>query len=144
MFGSNKEKQVVSSSGGGASLSHNSLVHGTKIKGDVYSESDIRIDGEVEGSIQCQAKLVLGPRAIIKGKIVCRNARIEGRVEGNVNVTEVLDLRKTAFIQGDILTKKLIIEEGAVFNGSCQMQKQVTHGGTRQSQGGKQGKQKAS
>ena len=48
----------------------------TKIVGEVYSDSDIRIDGTVEGNINSKAKIVLGSSANLKGDIICQNADI--------------------------------------------------------------------
>lgn len=124
MFGSNKEKTTAkrSVSTAGNTLSHNSLVAGTIVKGDVSSDSDIRIDGEIYGTLSCRAKVVIGPQGLVEGKIICKSARIEGRLEGDIRAEELLDLRKTARINGDITSTKLVIEDGALFNGTCQMQ----------------------
>lgn len=124
MFGSNKEKgsSKRSTSNAGNTLSHNSLVAGTVVKGDVSSESDIRIDGEIYGTLICRAKVVIGPKGLVEGKIVCKSARIEGHLKGDIRAEDLLDLRKTARITGDIISTKLVIEDGAIFNGSCKMQ----------------------
>lgn len=125
MFGSNKDKQLPGkASPAGGSVSHNSLVKGTVVKGDVKSESDIRIDGIVEGSLICEAKVVIGPTGFIQGTVNCRDAVVEGKIDGNIYVTELLNLRKTAQLNGEIETSKLIVEAGAVFSGHCRMGKQ--------------------
>jgi cytoskeletal protein CcmA (bactofilin family) len=99
----------------------NQVGQGTVINGDVTSEGDMRIDGKVVGTVTSRSKVVLGATGIIEGDIVCQNAYIDGRVKGNIEVSELLILSKTAHVMGDIKIKKLVVEEGAKFNGSCTM-----------------------
>ncbi|MEM7101600.1 MAG: polymer-forming cytoskeletal protein [Bacteroidota bacterium] len=107
--------------------SHNSLVKGTVVDGKVKSKSDIRIDGSIKGSLDCQAKVVIGPSGYIEGQISCKNAVILGRVEGNITVSETLKLEKSAHVNGEITTMKFIVAPGAVFNGQCKMGKQESN-----------------
>lgn len=136
MFGRNKNNDTTKSYNPN-SLAHNSLVRGTKINGQVKSDTDIRIDGDLFGSLACSAKVFLGKDGVVHGNIVCRNAVVQGLVKGNLQVLERLDLASTAKIEGDIITMKLVIEDGAVFNGSCQMGKQVINDLLDGKEGGK-------
>jgi cytoskeletal protein CcmA (bactofilin family) len=99
----------------------NRLVEGTKIIGDIISESNIRIDGEVEGNITTSAKVVIGENGSLKGNLTCQEADIEGKIDGKLMVEGLLILRDRSNIQGDIYTNKLHIEEGAIFLGACKM-----------------------
>ena len=99
----------------------NKLVEGTKIIGDIISETNIRIDGEVQGNITTSAKVVIGENGLLKGNLQCQEADIEGRIEGKLMVEGLLILREQSNIQGDIYTNKLHIEEGAIFLGACKM-----------------------
>ncbi len=99
----------------------NRIVDGTVIEGKIISQSNIRIDGTVNGTIETKGRLVVGPKGKIKGDIVCSNAEVEGTIEGQIKVNELLSLRTTAKILGDIYTNKLAIEPGATFTGSCNM-----------------------
>jgi cytoskeletal protein CcmA (bactofilin family) len=99
----------------------NRLVEGTKIIGDIISESNIRIDGEIEGNITTSAKVVIGENGTLKGNLTCQEADIEGRIEGKLMVEGLLILRDRSNIQGDIYTNRLHIEEGAIFLGACKM-----------------------
>ena len=124
MFGSKKEtpasnkKTTVSS---GSSNSLNSLVKGTKIEGTITSENDIRIDGIIEGTLTCKAKVIIGPTGVIKGDVKCENAVIEGRFEGNLSVTQLLTVKEAAEVHGDVITNKLLVQSGATFNVTCRM-----------------------
>ncbi len=99
----------------------NSLVNGTEVEGTIKSESDIRIDGKIQGKLLCNAKVIIGPTGIVDGEVNCKNAVIEGSFEGSLNVDELLNVRETAKINGEVSTNKLIIQSGAVFNVSCVM-----------------------
>lgn len=101
--------------------STNQLKNGTVITGDLTSESDARIDGTVNGNIKVKGKVIIGNTGKVTGDITCAFCDIEGKVKGKLNISDSLTLKATANYEGEIETKKLIIEPGAVFNGSCKM-----------------------
>ncbi len=111
-----KAKQIIPSSG-----LHNSLAAGTVIKGNIFAEEDLRIDGKVEGNIECSGKIVVGPSAEILGQIICMNAEFMGRIQGNTKANGTLCLKGSVQYSGDIIAKNLEIEPGAMFNGTCKM-----------------------
>lgn len=94
---------------------------GTSIEGEIVSGGDIRIDGNLKGSVNTRGKLVVGPTGVIDGEVHCQNADISGTVKGNVNVADLLTLKATSKLSGDLVTGKLAIEPGADFSGSCSM-----------------------
>lgn len=100
---------------------HNLITTGTKIKGEVFAEADLRVDGIIEGTLICKGKLVLGVEGSIKGEITCKTAEIMGTIDGKMIVNELLSIKATAKIQGDIKTSRLAIEPNAVFTGTCDM-----------------------
>jgi cytoskeletal protein CcmA (bactofilin family) len=65
--------------------------------------------------------VALGPQSHVQGNIIAQNADIEGEVKGKLEVSELLVLKATAVINGDIVTGKMVVEPGAVFNGTCKM-----------------------
>ncbi len=99
----------------------NRIVEGTKIKGDIHSLADFRLDGELIGNFQSNGKLVLGPSGSITGEINCKNADIEGKVEGKMQIVEVLSLKTKAVIRGEVVCGKLAAEPGAEFSATCVM-----------------------
>ncbi|MGB0933054.1 MAG: bactofilin family protein [Lishizhenia sp.] len=103
----------------------NRIVSGSKLEGTLKTESSLRVDGEVIGDLECAGKLVLGEQGKITGNIVAFDAEIEGEVIGNVKVETVLILRASSKINGDIVTGRVVIEDGADFNGTCNMSKAV-------------------
>lgn len=99
----------------------NSIMEGTSIEGEIKSDSNLRIDGRVKGTIQVRGRLIVGQTGVIEGEVTCQSSDIEGTVLGRVNCQDLLSLKATAKLQGDINTKKLAIEPGAVFTGNCSM-----------------------
>ena len=92
---------------------------GTVIKGEILSPNDIRIDGTFEGKIQSKGRVVVGESAHIKGDIVCDNIDLWGKVEGNLYVKDTLALKDGSNITGNLNIRRLHVELGATFNGSC-------------------------
>lgn len=115
------------SSGGGIgrpellSASLNTIAKGTSITGDISSEGIIRIDGMLKGKVRTKAKIAIGKSGQVEGDIHCDEADIEGQITGTVTVHSRLTIRSHGRVNGDIQTGRLIVEPGAVFNGSCQM-----------------------
>ena len=105
--------------------SHYSRIEGsTRVKGDIVSEGDFRIDGTLDGSIKTKGKVVVGKQGSIKGAVSCSNADVEGKINGNLFVSQALSLKSTSIIDGDVVIGKLIVESGATFNASCSMNKE--------------------
>ena len=121
VFKSDKSNLSSYSNGSQSPERLNRIVEGTIIEGDVKSDSNIRIDGFVKGTINVKGRLVLGPTGKIDGNINCKNADIEGKLNGTIEVDELLSLKTTAKLQGEISTNKLSIEPGAIFSGNCKM-----------------------
>lgn len=101
----------------------NRLVESSKIVGDLFADSNLRIDGEVNGNVSTSSKVVLGENGKLKGNLTCMEADIEGNIEGKIKVEGLLIIRSKAVVNGDIYTLRIQMEEGAKFNGICKMTK---------------------
>ena len=101
--------------------SRNILGCGTKLKGDIESNGDFRIDGMLTGTIKTKGKVVVGSTGVVEGEIICQNADIEGSVKAKIEVSELLTLKAKSKLDGDVTTGKLAIEPGAKFTGTCKM-----------------------
>lgn len=108
-----------------AGTSYNALTYGSKIVGKIIADSDFRIDGEVEGDIICNGKLIIGQNGILKGSISCINAEIVGTIYGDIVAADTLSLKSSANLTGEVKTKILVVEPNAVFNGTCSMRQNV-------------------
>jgi cytoskeletal protein CcmA (bactofilin family) len=102
-------------------LMFNALTTGSKIVGNITADSDYRIDGIIEGELNCTGKVVIGEGGRVKGTINCQNAEIMGLMDGKIICSQQLSLRANGKITGDVTTKTLIVEPGAQFNGTCSM-----------------------
>tara|TARA_Y100000385_G_C12840165_1_gene528415 strand:- start:113 stop:526 length:414 start_codon:yes stop_codon:yes gene_type:complete len=99
----------------------NTIGAGTTITGDIQSKGDIRVDGNLKGSVNTLGKVVLGKDGVIEGDVICNSADISGTLKAKITVSQLLSLKATAKLNGDIVTNKLSIEPGAAFTGSCSM-----------------------
>lgn len=104
---------------------YNALTAGSKIIGTIIADSDIRLDGIVEGDLECTGKVVIGESGKVKGTITCQNAEIMGHLDGKISVKSTLALRATSNLKGEVSTQTLIVEPNAIFNGTCSMNQQV-------------------
>ncbi len=111
---------------------HNVFAQGTKIVGNIVSDGDIRVDGEIEGEIKTSGRVVLGKNSLVTGTITCPNAEILGKFTGKIQISETLSIRETAIVEGEIITKKLAIDVNAIFNGTCNMNQETS--ATKESQ----------
>lgn len=124
MFGSNKDTKdnttSSSSNRGGAAPSRglNTVNEGTTLTGDLEAQSDIRVDGTINGDLRCQAKVIIGPKGAIKGTVNCQNAVIEGKFDGTLTVRDSLSIKETATVVGDVNTKKISMSPGCNFDGT--------------------------
>jgi len=94
---------------------------GTNVKGDVTVEGSIQVDGEFEGAIDATDTLVVGETGKVEGDANVANAVIGGRMYGNVIASGKIELKRGSQLLGDIKTRGLVIEDGVVFQGNCQM-----------------------
>jgi cytoskeletal protein CcmA (bactofilin family) len=97
---------------------------GSQVRGDLSFEETFRIDGKFEGKIRSGSELILGDDAEVNAEIEVGRLSVNGSLKGSVRATERVELLAGARVIGDISTPVLRIEEGAHFEGSCQMGKE--------------------
>jgi cytoskeletal protein CcmA (bactofilin family) len=88
------------------------------IKGDIRAREELLVDGDVEGTLESQSLLTVGPNGKVRGNIKARQAAIFGSVRGNVEVTEKIAIRDQGSLIGDIKGAGISIDDGAYFKGS--------------------------
>ncbi len=94
---------------------------GARLEGKLVSSGDVRIDGEINGTLCSGGRIVAGEDAVLAGGLYCANLDLWGKVEGDIFVKEVLTLKSTAVVNGNIRVNRLQVEIGAQINGSCRM-----------------------
>lgn len=97
------------------------LGKGTEFKGVLNFEGTIRVDGKVEGEIVSKDTLIAGDGAFLQGEISVGTLISSGKIVGNINASQKVHIMAPSYIQGNIKTPKLIIEEGVIFDGKCEM-----------------------
>jgi cytoskeletal protein CcmA (bactofilin family) len=113
------ESEPSSPRGGSAALGKN-----VTVKGQIFAREDLTIDGEVEGTVECQEhRLTIGPNARVQAGLKAREIIIHGSIQGNVDATDKIDIKKEAKLVGDIKTSRIVIEDGAYFKGSIDISK---------------------
>lgn len=93
----------------------------THFVGTINAGGTIRVDGKIDGELITKGDVVVGETGQLKAHIKTRNLTLAGTVHGNVDVVDKLELASSGRLFGDIKTGTLIIGEGAMFKGACEM-----------------------
>ena len=88
------------------------------IRGDIRAREELVVDGEVEGTLESQSLITVGPSGKVQSNIKAREVVIFGSVRGNVEVSEKIAIREQGSLVGDIKTAGISIDDGAYFKGS--------------------------
>ena len=94
---------------------------GTYFEGTVKVQSSIRVDGQIKGRITTSDTLIVGKEGEVDGEVSAKNAIIGGKVRGKIHATGRVMLEAQSLFQGELQTAKLVINEGAFFDGVCSM-----------------------
>lgn len=116
-FGIKERSDAEISGTGGLNL----IGRGTVITGDINSSSNLRIEGEIIGNISCQDTITIAVSGTVKGNVSAKTVILGGKITGNMDVREKIMIESKGVINGEIRTRRLIIEEGAIFDGKCLM-----------------------
>ena len=92
-----------------------------EIRGTIKFKTSVMLKGIFEGEIFSEGLLVIGPTAKVTATISTKTLVSHGEITGNVTATDQVTLKNTSLHNGDVSTPNIIIENGAVFNGSCAM-----------------------
>ncbi|MBR6183380.1 MAG: polymer-forming cytoskeletal protein [Bacteroidales bacterium] len=97
------------------------ISQGAAIRGDLSSSTDIRVDGQVDGTLFSEGKVVVGETARLSGKLFATNIDFWGKMDGDIFVKDTLSLKSSAVVNGNIHVRKIQVEMGAQINGSFKM-----------------------
>jgi cytoskeletal protein CcmA (bactofilin family) len=98
--------------------------HGTSLTGDTTFQMMLRVDGHLTGTVSSDGgTLIVGDTGQLDANVSVAIANVNGQINGDVIATEKINLGRTARVVGNIMTPKLVIEDGAVFEGGCSMLK---------------------
>jgi len=94
---------------------------GAVIEGKLTSNGNIRIDGIINGNIDAHGNITVGEHGEINGEVKGKTITLGGKVFGSINASEKVLLEAKSILKGDLITKILVVEEGAVFDGTSKM-----------------------
>ncbi len=90
-------------------------------KGTIRYQGTVRVDGRLEGEIYTDGNLIIGQKAVITAKIEAGMVTCQGRITGEILAKNRVKLLSPAVFDGSIITPLLSMDEGVMFNGSCNM-----------------------
>jgi len=94
------------------------------VKGEITGNEDLHIDGTVEGLVQLEdRKLTVGASAKVTADIIAREVVVYGNVKGNLRARDRIEIKKDGSVVGDLTTARIMIEDGAYFKGSIEIDK---------------------
>jgi cytoskeletal protein CcmA (bactofilin family) len=99
----------------------NLIAAGTVVEGKLRTPGSIRVDGRIVGEVTATQNVSVGSTGDIDGNITAKNVTIGGKIKGMVVAQEKLVFEAKAVVRGDIRAAKLVIDEGALFDGKCMM-----------------------
>ncbi|MBZ5699314.1 MAG: polymer-forming cytoskeletal protein [Acidobacteriia bacterium] len=92
------------------------------VKGEISGNEDLHIDGSLEGLIQLEdRKLTVGASAKLTADVVAREVVVYGSVKGNLRARDRIEIKKDGSVVGDLTTARIMIEDGAYFKGSIEI-----------------------
>jgi cytoskeletal protein CcmA (bactofilin family) len=99
----------------------NVVAANTTLEGTLRSDGGVRIDGTLEGLVECAGNVVIGEGARVVANITARNVIVAGLLKGNIDATGKLEILPTGQIHGDISVSSVAIHEGGIFHGKSLM-----------------------
>lgn len=97
------------------------ISEGCIFDGNIKAPAFVRIDGQVTGNVTIDEGLILGEKGMVAGNILTKEMVVYGTIKGDID-THSLEIKSSGKITGEIKTQKLLVENGAVYNGSLLME----------------------
>ena len=99
------------------------------VKGEISGNEDLHVDGSIEGLIQLEdRKLTVGASAKLTADVVAREVVVYGSVKGNLRARDRIEIKKDGSVVGDLTTARIMIEDGAYFKGSIEIDRNASDG----------------
>ena len=95
--------------------------NGTILEGTLTSRESICVEGTVRGKILCEGSVIVGPKGRVDADVYAETVLVGGEVNGNIVSKSKLEITTNGKLRGDIKTGSLIVAEGVLFEGKCQM-----------------------
>jgi len=95
---------------------------GSKISGKLEFAGPAQIEGQVDGEISAKDSLMIGESAVVTAQIKASSIIVAGKVSGEIIASERIEIRPSAKVSGNLTTPRLVVHDGAIFEGNCVMQ----------------------
>ncbi|MBB6638195.1 bactofilin family protein [Cohnella thailandensis] len=95
---------------------------GTVFDGKISSQASIRLEGEVNGDIDCEGDVIIGEKGLARSNVTARDIVLAGRIAGNVTAKGKLIIKSSGVLQGDLQAAELSVEPGGVLHGTSRME----------------------
>ena len=96
-------------------------------RGELSADEDLVIEGTIEGTIAHHKKnLTIGAKGRVSADIHASSVLVEGRLDGDINSDGLVSLANGSVVNGNIYCVRLVLQDGACFNGKVEMAKQST------------------
>lgn len=103
------------------------IAAGATLIGEISGDTDVMIEGTVEGKVHPAQDVTVGEAGVVRGEISARNVRVAGRVQGNVRGKESVEILSTGSVEGDVSSPSMVIGDGAFFKGRVEMTGSSAH-----------------
>jgi cytoskeletal protein CcmA (bactofilin family) len=97
------------------------LSESIELKGNLYVQGSIRIDGKVAGKIEGESTIYIGEMAVVKAEIIADSIISNGAVKGDIQAQDLVKVSLPGVLEGEVRTSQFSIEQGVYFNGRCQI-----------------------
>ncbi|MCX8160598.1 MAG: polymer-forming cytoskeletal protein [Candidatus Saccharicenans sp.] len=94
--------------------------HGTELKGELNFKGSFRIEGYFQGKIFSDAMLIIGEKGKVEADVKVGQLIINGEIRGNLQARERIEVHNRGRVYGSLVTPRLVVEEGAYLEASCQ------------------------
>ncbi len=102
------------------------LGKGSEFEGKLKVEHTLRVDGKFVGDIITSDTLIIGKDGVVNGNVKAKSLVVGGRLSGSAEIKEKIVLESKAEFHGDMKTSRLVIDEGAIFEGRCSMKESAS------------------
>jgi cytoskeletal protein CcmA (bactofilin family) len=96
---------------------------GASFDGLLEISGGLRVDGTLKGKIHNADIIFVGPSGTLEADVEAKECIVGGVVRGNIKAPDKVELQAKSQVEGDIITYSLVVEQGAIFHGNCQMKK---------------------
>jgi cytoskeletal protein CcmA (bactofilin family) len=98
------------------------IAENASVTGQLKCDGNVRIEGLVDGTVDCTGHVIIGPRATVRADVRARNVSVQGTVEGNI-LGDRVEILSGGRVLGDVNVIDLLLDEGGLVRGHVIMRK---------------------